>query len=60
MTHIHTYTSITAVLQDFKWRMLEIKCTGYLSGVRYKLLAYGPAYATATPSSLAALKSSLA
>ena len=30
---------------------------GYLSGARCKLFAYGPADATATPSSLAAVKS---
>jgi len=30
---------------------------GYLSGARYKLFAYGPADATATPSSLAPVKS---
>jgi len=32
---------------------------GYLSGARYKLFAYGPTEATATPSSLASLKSRL-
>jgi len=30
---------------------------GYLSGMRCKLFAYGPAHATATSSSLASLKS---
>jgi len=38
-----------------KTRVVRYWC-GYLSGARCKLFAYGPADATATPSSLASLK----
>jgi len=39
MTHIHTYTSITAVLQDFKWRMLELSVRSevQITGIRSSL-----------------------